>query len=78
LAVAWLTILGTALLVPNTIATYFGSIQGLDPKTLLWYTAVTVLATVNATVLAFWWVGRKVIMPRTAADTRVLNEEERK
>jgi magnesium transporter len=76
LAVAWLTILGTALLVPNTIATFFGSIQGLDAKTLLWYTGITVLATVNATLLAFWWVGKKVIMPRTAADTRVLNEEE--
>lgn len=75
LAVAWLTILGTALLVPNTIATFFGSIQGLDEKTLLWYTIITILATVNATVLAFWWVGKKVIMPRTAADTRVLDKE---
>ncbi|HUL38655.1 MAG TPA: CorA family divalent cation transporter [Methanomassiliicoccales archaeon] len=75
LAVAWLTILGTALLVPNTIATYFGSIAGLDPKTFLWYTIVIVLATVNATVLAWWWVGSKVIMPRTASDTDVLREE---
>jgi magnesium transporter len=77
LAVAWLTILGTALLVPNTIATFFGSIQGLDPKTLLWYTGITILATVNATILAFWWVGRKVIMPRTAADTTTLEKDER-
>ncbi len=72
LAVAWLTILGTALLVPNTIATYFGSINGLDPKVFLWYTIVIVLATINATVLAWWWVGKKVIMPRTAADTEIL------
>ena len=78
LAVAWLTILGTALLVPNTIATFFGSIQGLDPKTLLWYTGITILATVNATILAFWWVGRKVIMPRTAVDTKVLEEKGKK
>jgi magnesium transporter len=77
LAVAWLTILGTALLVPNTIATFFGSIQGLDPKTLLWYTGITILATVNATILAFWWVGRKVIMPRTASDTTTLEKDER-
>lgn len=75
LAVAWLTILGTALLVPNTIATYFGSIAGLDPKTFLWYTIVIVLATINATLLAWWWVGSKVIMPKTAADTAVLSEE---
>ena len=78
LAVAWLTILGTALLVPNTIATFFGSIQGLEPKTMLWYTLITVLATVNATVLAFWWVRKKVIMPRTAADTQALDKDEKK
>lgn len=77
LAVAWLTILGTALLVPNTIATFFGSIQGIDSKTFIWYTAITVLATVNATVLAFWWVSKKVIMPRTAADTKALDREEK-
>jgi Mg2+ and Co2+ transporter CorA len=70
--------LGTALLVPNTIATFFGSIQGLDSKTLLWYTLITVLATVNATVLAFWWVRKKVIMPRTAADTKALDKVEKK
>jgi hypothetical protein len=35
LAVAWLTILGTALLVPNTLATFVGSIGGMDEKTLL-------------------------------------------
>jgi magnesium transporter len=77
LAVAWLTILGTALLVPNTIATFFGSIQGLDGKTLIWYTVMTVVATINATALAYWWVQKKVIMPRGAADTAILKEKEK-
>jgi magnesium transporter len=77
LAVAWLTILGTALLVPNTIATFFGSIQGLDSKTLIWYSAITIIATINATALAFWWVQKKVIMPRGAADTASLREKEK-
>jgi len=76
LAVAWLTILGTALLVPNTIATFFGSIQGLDDKTLFWYTGITIIATVNATALAYWWVQKKVIIPRGAADTTVLKEDD--
>jgi magnesium transporter len=75
LAVAWLTILGTALLVPNTIATYYGSIQGLDDKNLIWYTTIIVVATINATMLAFWWVQKKVIMPRTAVDTASLDRE---
>ncbi len=78
LAVAWLTILGTALLVPNTIATFFGSIQGLDSPNLIWYTAVTMIATINATMLAFWWVQKKVIMPKTAADTSSLVVEEKR
>ena len=72
LAVAWLTILGTALLVPNTIATFIGSVQGLSFNIMLWYTVVTVLATINATVLAWWWVQKKVIMPKTATDTEAL------
>ncbi|HXZ23310.1 MAG TPA: CorA family divalent cation transporter [Methanomassiliicoccales archaeon] len=76
LAVAWLTILGTALLVPNTIATFFGSIAGLDDRTLMWYTFITVVATVNATVLAWWWVQKKVIIPHGAADTAVLAHDE--
>ena len=78
LAVAWLTILGTALLVPNTIATFYGSIQGIDTPNLIWYVGITVLATINATVLAFWWVQKKVIMPKTASDmSSLLVDEER-
>ncbi len=77
LAVAWLTILGTALLVPNTIATFYGSIQGLDDKNLIWYSAITVVATINATMLAFWWVQKKIIMPKTASDTSSLAAEDR-
>lgn len=77
LAVAWLTILGTALLVPNTIATFYGSIQGLDDKNLIWYTTITIVATINATMLAYWWVQKKVIMPKTASDTSSLVAEER-
>jgi len=76
LAVAWLTILGTALLVPNTIATFYGSIQGLDDRNLIWYTTITVIATTNATFLAYWWVKNKVVMPKTASDTSALQKEE--
>jgi len=78
LAVAWLTILGTALLVPNTIATFYGSIQGLDDKNLIWYTTITIVASINATILAFWWVQKKIIMPRTAADTSSLDGEDKR
>jgi len=63
LTMTWLTILGTAVLVPNTLATVVGSLGGMDSDTLLWYGAVLVLATLNSTYLAYWWVRRWVKLP---------------
>lgn len=64
LTMTWLTILGTAVLVPNTIATVVGSLAGMDNNMLFWYGAVLVLATVNSTYLAYWWVRRWVKLPK--------------
>src|SRR3989339_402537 len=63
MTITWLTILGTAVLVPNTIATVAGSLGGMDSNMLFWYGAVLVLATVNSTYLAYWWVKRWVKLP---------------
>jgi hypothetical protein len=49
--------------VPNTLATVFGSMAGLETNWLIWYTAILFLSTANATVLAYWWVKRKVQLP---------------
>jgi magnesium transporter len=75
LAVTWLTILGTAVLVPNTLATFVSSLAGMDEKMQLWYSLVLVLATVNSTLLAWWWVKNRIILPRSGADTAVLAKE---
>lgn len=64
LTMTWLTILGTAVLVPNTLATIFGSLVGLDMGLLIWYIIVLTLATLNATYLAYWWVKRWIKLPR--------------
>lgn len=64
LTMTWLTILGTAVLVPNTIATVVGSLAGMDANMLFWYGAVLVLATLNSTYLAYWWVRRWVKLPK--------------
>ena len=69
LTMTWLTILGTAVLVPNTLATYFGAINGQNELTTLFYTSVLLIATINATLLAWWWVRRKVKVPKKADDT---------
>lgn len=68
LVMTWLTILGTAVLVPNTIATIFGFAFGIDQDLLVWTMLVLVIATVNATFLAYWWVKRRVNIPASAED----------
>jgi len=62
--ITWLTILGTAVLVPNTLATIVASFAGMDSEVLIWYIIVMTLVTANATYLAYWWVRRWVNLPR--------------
>lgn len=63
LTITWLTILGTAVLVPNTLATIFGYVFDLDWRLQLWTLSVMFVATGLATYLAYWWVTRKVRLP---------------
>lgn len=63
LTITWLTILGTAVLVPNTLATIFGYVFNLEWRWQLWTLSVMFAATALATYLAYWWVTRKVRLP---------------
>lgn len=65
MVITWLTVLGTAVLVPNTLATIFGSFGALTSDMWLWYVIVLVISTINATYLAYWWVTRWVHVPTT-------------
>ena len=60
LAFTWLTILGTVILVPNTIATMFGTFQDYEGQALAWYVAGQVGATTLAT-FASWRFIRRVL-----------------
>lgn len=62
--ITWLTILGTAVLVPNTIATIAGSIAGVELPIMIWYLTTMTFATLGATYLAWWWVNRWVNLPK--------------
>jgi magnesium transporter len=65
MVMTWLTILGTAVLVPNTIATIMGnSAFNLQGKDIWWYTAFLAVSTVVATYIAYWWVKRVVKLPK--------------
>lgn len=57
LIVTYLTIVGTAVLVPNTLATILSNPAfALKPEDTGWYTALMIISTVVATILAYWWV----------------------
>ena len=64
--VTYLTIVGTAILVPNTIATILGDttiFSNLSPKDHIWYWPLMIGATVVSTFLAYWWVKKRGLMP---------------
>ena len=57
LVTAYLTVLGTAFLVPNTIATIAGSgIMEGHMAAQWWYLPLLVISTVVATAVSFVWV----------------------
>jgi magnesium transporter len=57
LVTAYLTVLGTAFLVPNTIATIAGSgVMGGTMGAQWWYVPLLILSTVIATLVSFLWV----------------------
>jgi len=59
LVTAYLTVLGTAALVPNTIATIAGSgVMGGEMGRQWWYVPLLVVSTVLATLGSFAWVVR--------------------
>ena len=63
LTITWLTVLGTAVLVPNTLATIFGFVFNISQEWLIWTLSVMTFATVGATYLAYWWVRRWAELP---------------
>ena len=65
MVITYLTILGTALLVPNTLATILGnSAFNMDAGDIGWYTILLVVSTTIATAGAFWWVRKVGWMPK--------------
>lgn len=59
----WLTILGTAVLVPNTLATIFSNPTfNMGPEDKIWYSALLVVSTIVSTWLAYWYVKKKGLL----------------
>lgn len=61
--ITWLTILGTAVLVPNTLATIFSNPAfNMGPDDKIWYSALLVISTIVSTWAAYWWVKKKGLL----------------
>ncbi|MCE8422301.1 MAG: hypothetical protein J5U17_04570 [Candidatus Methanoperedens sp.] len=64
LVMTWLTVLGTAVLVPNTLATVFSNpAYNMGPQDRIWYSVLIVGSTVIATWASYWWIKKKGLMP---------------
>ncbi len=64
LVVGWLTLLGTAVLVPNTLATIFSNAAfEMGPEDKWWFSILLILSTVISTLMAYWWVKKKGLLP---------------
>jgi magnesium transporter len=66
--ITFMTVLGTAILVPNTLATMFGFVYVISAEHVWWTILVTAASTVLATLAAYWWVQAKHEMPLDAVD----------
>ncbi len=65
LLLTYLTIIGTAVLVPNTLATMMGNaVFDIGPKDMGWYLALMIGSTVLATGLVYWWVRSRGWIPK--------------
>lgn len=65
LVITYLTIVGTAVLVPNTLATILSnSVFEIGPKDIWWYILLMVVATALATFFMWWWLKNRGWLPR--------------
>ncbi len=64
LAVTYFTIIGAAVLVPNTLATILANPAfDMGPRDAGWYIALLAVSTILAILLTYWWVRRKRWIP---------------
>ena len=71
LLMTYLTIIGTAVLVPNTLATMLGNaVFDIGPEDLWWYLILMIGSTAAATLLAYYWIKKHGWIPRKMEDGR--------
>jgi magnesium transporter len=65
LIMTYFTIIGSAVLVPNTLATMMGnSVFDIGTKDLWWYLLMMIGSTIATAVLVYWWVKKQGWLPK--------------
>jgi magnesium transporter len=65
MVITYLTVIGTAVLVPNTLATIFGnSAFNMGPEDTWWFATLLIVSTLVSTYLMWWWMKRKGFLPK--------------
>jgi magnesium transporter len=65
MVVAYLTIIGTALLIPNTIATMLSDpVFEIGPQDMIWYAPLMFFGTTGGVILSWWWVKKIGLLPK--------------
>ncbi|MEM4554928.1 MAG: CorA family divalent cation transporter [Candidatus Anstonellaceae archaeon] len=68
LLVAYLTIIGTALLVPNTIGTILGPPFSWSEWDVDWYTALIIVSTILSTLISWLVIKKLGLLPKSAEE----------
>jgi magnesium transporter len=65
LVMAYLTIVGTAILIPNTLGTILSStVFNVGPQDQWWYLILMISSTVAGTAMVFLWIRKKGWLPK--------------
>ncbi len=69
MVITYLTVLGTAVLVPNTLATILSNPAfNMKPVDAGWYVALIVVSTVVSSYGAYWWTKKEGALPKEPSD----------
>jgi magnesium transporter len=68
LVLTWMTIIGTAVLVPNTIATIIAYVLSIPPEHLWWTSIIMITTTVGATIGVYFGIMSRFRLYSTPED----------
>ncbi|MFA5313899.1 MAG: CorA family divalent cation transporter, partial [Methanomassiliicoccales archaeon] len=78
LVMTWMTIIGTMVLVPNTLATIIGYMYTVPEGHFIWTMAVIIVSTVACTFSAYYWIYSHMQLAETPENAKGIRRLGRK